>query len=73
MDYKYDEESVQTLVQWAQKVQLPEKIDFSKFEEISDISQYVRANINDIQSLYPNVYCYGAITRLYLLKELLEQ
>lgn len=72
MDYKYDEESVLALVQWAENAELPATLQLSKCEEVADVKAFVRANVTDIKTLYPNIYCYGAINRLYRLKEALS-
>lgn len=71
MDYKYDEESVLALVLWAETTELPATLQLSKCEEVDNVPAFVRANVSDIKTLYPNVYCYGAINRLYRLKEAL--
>lgn len=73
MEYKYDEESVNALMKWAEGAQLPEELQLSKAEHIVNPKQYVLANINDIKAHYPDEFYNPAIIRLYQLKERLEE
>ena len=72
MEYKYDEESVNALMKWAENAQLPKDLQLSEAEKIVNLRQYVVANINDIKAHYPDEFYNPAITRLYRLKEKLE-
>ena len=72
MEYKYDEESVNALMKWAENTQLPKELQLSEAENIVNLRQYVVANINDIKAHYPDEFYNPAITRLYRLKEKLE-
>lgn len=72
MEFKYDEESVNTLMKWAESAQLPKEVVLSEAEHITDTSIYVRANINDIKQHYPDQFYNPAIDRLYRLKEFVE-
>ncbi|WP_349937135.1 DUF6965 family protein [Bacteroides cellulosilyticus] len=72
MEYKYDEESVNALMKWAENAQLPKELQLSEAEKIVNLRQYVVANINDIKAHYPDEFYNPAITRLYRLKEKLE-
>lgn len=69
MEYKYDEESVNALMKWAENAQLPKELQLSEAENIVNLRQYVVANINDIKAHYPDEFYNPAITRLYRLKE----
>lgn len=69
MEYKYDEESVNALMKWAEHAQLPKELQLSEAEKIVNLRQYVVANINDIKAHYPDEFYNPAITRLYRLKE----
>lgn len=73
MAYNYDEESVQTIIRWAETTQLPKEITLSEAEHIINTAMYVRANINDIKQHYPDAFYNPAIDRLYRLKEFVEQ
>ena len=73
MEYKYDEESVNALMKWAEHAQLPKELQLSEAEKIVNLRQYVVANINDIKAHYPDEFYNPAITRLYRIKELIEQ
>ena len=73
MEYKYDEESVNALMKWAENAQLPKELQLSEAEKIVNLRQYVVANINDIKAHYPDEFYNPAITRLYRIKELIEQ
>lgn len=73
MEFKYDEESVKAIIQWAETAQLPQEVVLSEAEHITDTSIYVRANINDIKQHYPDGFYNPAITRLYRLKEFVEK
>ena len=53
MEYKYDEESVNALMKWAENAQLPKELRLSEAENIVNLRQYVVANINDIKAHYP--------------------
>jgi hypothetical protein len=72
MEYKYDEESVNALMKWAENAQLPKELQLSEAEKIVNLRQYIVANINDIKAHYPDEFYNPAITRLYRLKEKLE-
>ena len=52
MEYKYDEESVNALMKWAENAQLPKELQLSEAENIMNLRQYVVANINDIKAHY---------------------
>ena len=54
MEYKYDEESVNALMKWAENAQLPKELQLSEAEKIVNLRQYVVANINDIKAHYPD-------------------
>lgn len=72
MEYNYDEESVNALINWAETAQLPQEVTLSEAEHITDAKIYVRANINDIKQHYPDAFYNPAIDRLYRLKEFVE-
>jgi hypothetical protein len=72
MEYKYDEESVNALMKWAENAQLPKELQLSEAENIVNLRQYVVANINDIKAHYPDEFYNPAITRLYRLKKKME-
>ena len=44
-EYKYDEESVNALVKWAETATFPEQVMLSDAENIFDVKRYVRANL----------------------------
>ena len=69
MEYKYDEESVNALMKWAENAQLPKELQLSEAENIVNLRQYVVANI---KAHYPDEFYNPAITRLYRLKEKME-
>ena len=73
MEYNYDEESVNALINWAETAQLPQEVTLSEAEHITDAKIYVRANINDIKQHYPDQFYNPAIDRLYRLKEFVER
>ena len=70
--YQYDEESVKALISWAENAQLPQEIVLSEAEHIIDAKAYILANIFDIKQHYPDPFYNPAITRLYRLKEYIE-
>lgn len=72
MEYKFDEESVNALMEWADNVQLPKELRLSDSEKIMDVKQYIQANLNDIKEHYPDGFYNPSIIRLYRLKEKLE-
>ena len=63
-EYKYDEESVNALVKWAETATFPEQVMLSDAENIFDVKRYVRANLSDIAAHYPDEFYNPAITRL---------
>ncbi|WP_308755818.1 hypothetical protein [uncultured Bacteroides sp.] len=71
-EYKYDEESVKILIEWAKTTSFPEQVRLSEAENIFDVPRYVRASLSDIAAHYPDKFYNPAITRLYRLKEKLE-
>ena len=71
-EYKYDEESVNALVKWAETATFPEQVMLSDAENIFDVKRYVRANLSDIAAHYPDEFYNPAITRLYRLKDKME-
>lgn len=72
-EYLYDKDSVQALVEWGKNAHLPQEIELSESEYIFNLSKYVQANIYDIEQHYPDEFYNPAITRLYRIKELIEQ
>ena len=73
MEYNYDEESVNALINRAETAQLPQEVTLSEAEHIFDTSLYVNANICDIKQQYPDAFYNPAIDRLYRLKEFVEE
>ncbi|MBD9093354.1 MAG: hypothetical protein EGQ20_12620 [Bacteroides oleiciplenus] len=73
MEYKYDEESVNALMKWAENAQLPKELQLSEAEKIVDVKQYALANVSDIKAHYPDEFYNPAIQRLYRLKNKLEE
>ncbi len=73
MEYNYDEESVNALINRAETAQLPQEVTLSEAEHIFDTSLYVNANICDIKQHYPDAFYNPAIDRLYRLKEFVEE
>ena len=63
MEYKYDEESVNALMKWAENAQLPKELQLSEAEKIVNLRQYVVANINDIKAHYASVQTEGKTGR----------
>lgn len=72
-EYLYDKDSVQALIEWGKNAHLPQEIELSKSEYIFNLSKYVQANIYDIEQHNPDEFYNPAITRLYRIKELIEQ
>ena len=73
MEYNYDEESVNALINWAETAQLAQEVTLSEAEHNFDTSLYVNANICDIKQHYPDAFYNPAIDRLYRLKEFVEE
>ena len=71
-EYKYDEESVNALIEWAKTASFPEQVMLSEAENIFDVKRYVQANLSDIAAHYPDEFYNPAITRLYQLKDKME-
>ncbi|MEL5896284.1 hypothetical protein AAE250_22680 [Bacteroides sp. GD17] len=71
-EYKYDEESVKALMEWARTASFPQELRLSEAENIVDVNRYVEANLSDIEAHYPDAFYNAAITRLYRLREKIE-
>ena len=71
-EYKYDEESVNALIEWTKTASFPEQVMLSEAENIFDVKRYVQANLSDIAAHYPHEFYNPAITRLYQLKHKME-
>ena len=69
-EYKFDEESVHAIIQWAESAQLPKDVVLSAAEHITDTTKYLRANINDIKQHYPDGFYNPAITRFISVKRI---
>lgn len=72
-EYKFDEESVKSLIEWAKTSSFPQELRMSEAENIINVKRFVEANLSDIDSHYPDAFYNPAITRLYRLKELMEK
>lgn len=72
-EYNYDEESVNALIEWAKAATFPQTVKLSEAENIFDVKRYVKANLSDIAAHYPDAFYNPSITRLYQLKEKLEE
>lgn len=73
VEYKYDEESVKSLVEWVKHADFPKQMVLGEAENIHDVERYVQANLSDITQHYPDAFYNPAITRLYRLKECMEK
>ena len=47
-EYKYDEESVNALIEWSKAASFPEQIQLNDAETIFDVKRYVQANLMKI-------------------------
>lgn len=68
---RFDEESVRDIVRWALTAQLPKEI-YIDSEHITDVREYVKTSIREINLYYPNPLYNSAIIRLYRLKDFVE-
>ncbi len=71
-EYKYDEESVNALIEWSKAASFPEPMQLNDAETIFDVKRYVQANLSDITAHYPDEFYNPAITRMYRLKDKME-
>lgn len=71
-EYKYDEDNVKALIEWAKNTSFPQNIKLSDAENIVDVQRFVQANMSDIDAHYPDDFYNPAIMRLYRLKEYIE-
>lgn len=71
-EFKYDEDSVKALVEWASTAQFPKEIRLTEAEHIVNVALYVQANLYDIEEHYPDPFYNPAITRIYRIKEWME-
>lgn len=72
-EYKLDEDSVKALIEWAKSSSFPQSVKLSDAENIVDVERFVQANLSDIEAHYPDEFYHPAVTRLYRLKEYLEE
>ena len=73
MEYKFDEQSVKELMEWAQTAQLPQELELSKAERIFDVKLCIESDLSCIRAHYPDAFYNPAITRLYRIREKLEE
>ena len=66
-EYKFDEDSVKALIDWAKSTSFPQSVTLSDAENIVDVKRFVQA------AHYPDDFYNPAITRLYRLKEYMEE
>ena len=71
-DFKYDEDSVKALIEWATTTQFPKEIRLTEAEHITDVALFVQTNIYDIEEHYPDPVYFPAITRIYRIREWME-
>lgn len=50
MEYKFDEQSVKELMEWAQTAQLPQELELSKAERIFDVKLCVESDLSCIRA-----------------------
>ena len=55
-EYKYDEESVNALIEWTKTASFPEQVMLSEAENIFDVKRYVQANLSEIAAHYPDEF-----------------
>jgi len=72
-EYKFDEDSVKALIGWAKSTSFPQSIKLSDAENIVNVESFVQANLSDIDAHYHDEFYNPAITRLYRLKEYMEE
>ncbi len=58
---------------WAKSTSFPQSVTLSDAENIVDVKRFVQANLSDIDAHYPDDFYNPAITRLYRLKEYMEE
>jgi len=61
------------LIAWAKSTSFPQSVTLSDAENIVDVKRFVQANLSDIDAHYPDDFYNPAITRLYRLKEYMEE
>lgn len=72
-EYSYDKESVKALCDWAAHATFPKEVKLNEAEFIFDVPLFVQSNLSDIKRHYPDAIFHPAVTRLYQLKDLLEE
>ena len=72
-EYKFDEDSVKALIAWAKSTSFPQSVTLSGAEPFVDVKRFAQANLSDIDAHYPDDFYNPAITRLYRLKEYMEE
>lgn len=50
MEYKFDEQSVKELMEWAQTAQLPQELELSKAERIFDVKLCIESDLSCIEN-----------------------
>ena len=69
-EYKFDEDSVKALIDWAKSTSFPQSVTLSDAENIVNVKRFVQANLSDIDAHYPDDFYNPAITRLYRLRNI---
>ncbi len=49
-EYKFDEDSVKALIDWAKSTSFPQSVTLSDAENIVDVKRFVQANLSDIDA-----------------------
>lgn len=70
--YRFDEESVKDIVRWALTAQLPEEAYLGS-GHITNVREFVKMSIRDINLHYPDPLYNTAIIGLYRLKEYMDR
>ena len=71
--YKYDEDSVKALIEWAKTTSFPQQMRLNEGENIYDVKHFVETTLSDIKAHFPNATFNPAIKHLYQLKEKMEE
>ena len=50
-EYKFDEDSVKALIDWAKSTSFPQSVTLSDAENIVDVKRFVQANLSDIDDI----------------------
>ena len=73
MEYKFDEQSVKELMEWAQTAQLPQELELSKAERIFDVKLCIESDFIVYQGPLSRCFLQSGYNSSLSIREKLEE